>query len=104
MPPFLSDFKKGELIRLMKNGLSIKETAEEMGVSETTVTRWWRRYQEEGEEGVRSRRENCGRKRRTSRQNDEEMVAVCIALASCVVGFRCILTSAKTDLRGIVRG
>ena len=33
MPPFLTDFKKGDFIRPMKDGWSIKDTAEVLGVS-----------------------------------------------------------------------
>ena len=33
MPPFLTELKKGDLIGLMKDGSSIKDTAEVLGVS-----------------------------------------------------------------------
>ena len=76
--PFLSDFKKGELVRLMKDGSTIKHVAEKLGISTKTVGRWWKRHQEEGEAGLVSRRGNSGRKKKTTAEQDKAMVEVSV--------------------------
>ena len=75
---FLNDIKKGELIALMKGGATVSGAAENLGISKTAVRRWWKRYQEEGESGLRSRRESTGRKKKTTPEQDDAMVEVSI--------------------------
>lgn len=83
----LSDLKKGEIVRLLKDGSSVNEAAETLGVTRRTVARWWNRYQEEGEDGLRSRRKNCGRKKATTDDQDEAMVEVRINDLLCASNF-----------------
>lgn len=78
--PFLSDVTKGELIRLMKDGSTVNDAAETLGISRKTVARWWKRYEEEGERGLRSRRGQSGRKKKTTADQDEAMVEVSISI------------------------
>ena len=83
MPPFLSDIRKGELISLMKNGSTVKDAAASLGLSRQTVSKWWTRYQEEGEDGLASRRANSGRRKRTTPEQDGEIIKV--SFNGCVV-------------------
>jgi len=47
--------EKMEVIRMVENSsLSVKKTLEEIGVSRSTFYEWYKRYQEEGFEGLRS--------------------------------------------------
>ena len=84
MPPFLSDIKKGELICLMKNGSSVTGAAEALGVSRQTASKWWMRYREGGEDGLASRRANSGRRRKTTAEQDQDIIKVsCNGWAAC---------------------
>jgi putative transposase len=48
--------EKMEMIRMVEDSsLSVKQTLEEIGVSRSTFYEWYKRYQEEGYEGLRSR-------------------------------------------------
>ena len=48
--------EKMEMIRMVEDSsLSVKQTLEEIGVSRSTFYEWYKRYQEEGYEGLRNR-------------------------------------------------
>jgi len=48
--------EKMEIIRMVEDSsLSVKKTLEEIGVSRSTFYEWYKRYQEEGYEGLRNR-------------------------------------------------
>jgi len=51
-----SQSEKMEIIRMVENSsLSAKKTLEEIGISRSTFYEWYKRYQEDGFEGLRSR-------------------------------------------------
>jgi len=51
--------EKMEIIRMVEeSALSVKETLLEIGVSRSTFYEWYKRYQEQGYEGLRSRYNN----------------------------------------------
>lgn len=60
----------------MKDGATVSDAAETLGIGRSTVGRWWKRYQEEGERGLKSRYGNSGRKKKTSAEQDEAMMDV----------------------------
>ena len=48
--------EKMEIIRMVESSsLSVKKTLEEIGVSRSTFYQWYKRYQEKGFEGLKSR-------------------------------------------------
>ena len=71
-----SDFEKGKIIALLENGKTIAEVSFETGRSRSTIERWKRRHEEEGEEGM-ARRPKTGRPRKTTAEQDAAMVEVC---------------------------
>ena len=71
-------FEKGKIISLRENGRTVAEIAEETGRHKTTIARWLRRFEEEGEDGM-NQRHKTGRPPRTSAEQDAAMVEV----ASC---------------------
>ena len=51
-----SQSEKMEIIRMVEgSSLSVKKTLEEIGISRSTFYEWYKRYQEDGFEGLRSR-------------------------------------------------
>ena len=72
----LSDLDKGRLILLFDQGYSVKQAAEILGVALTTARRWKHRYEQEGERGLKARYDKCGRKRKTTKDEDRHMVEV----------------------------
>ena len=70
----LSDFDKGRLVLLFDQGHSVKQAAEILGVALTTARRWKHRYEQEGERGLKARYDKCGRKRKTTEEEDRRMV------------------------------
>ena len=63
---------------MLKDGSTIQETAETLGLSRQTVGMWWKRYREEGERGLVSRRKNSGSHKITTDAEDSAMVEVSI--------------------------
>ena len=59
MSLFLTDNEKGRLLAYKGSGLSNKECARRLGCSVHCVRRWWRRYEESGEDGM-AERESTG--------------------------------------------
>ena len=54
-----SQSEKMEIIRMVEgSSLSVKKTLEEIGISRSTFYEWYKRYQEDGFEGLRSRNKN----------------------------------------------
>ena len=76
----LSDFDKRRLVLLFDQGHSVKQAAEILGVALTTARRWKHRYEQEGERGLKARYDKCGRKRKTTEEEDRRMVEVRIFL------------------------
>ena len=72
----LSGLDKGRLILLFDQGHSVKQAAEILGVALTTARRWKHRYEQEGERGLKARYDKCGRKRKTTEEEDRRMVEV----------------------------
>ena len=51
-----TQFEKMEIIRMVEeSSFSVKQTLGEIGVSRSTFYEWYKRYQEHGYEGLRSR-------------------------------------------------
>ena len=59
---------------------SSKQAAEILGVALTTARRWKHRYEQEGERGLKARYDKCGRKLKTTEEEDRRMVEVRIFL------------------------
>ena len=75
MPYHCSLFENGKIASLRENGRTIAEIAEETGRHSTTIARWLRRFEEEGEDGM-PQRHKSGRPSRTSAEQDAAMVDV----------------------------
>ena len=75
MPFHLTDVEKGKIIALKQEGYSNAACAEKVGRSVITVRRWWTRFEEEGENGLK-KRNSPGGPRSTTPAEDAAMVAV----------------------------
>ena len=80
MAPHLSDIEKGKLVLLFEQGHTVYEASQLLGVSVKTAKRWRKRYEEEGDAGLRARYDKCGRKRKTTEEEDGRMVEVGICI------------------------
>ena len=74
--PWTTEFLRGQIICLVNQGYSNREVADELGISKTTVARWRKRFEEEGEAGMSTRMKNSGRRRKTSEETDRAMKEV----------------------------
>ena len=75
MSLFLTDVEKVRLLAYKAAGLSNNECARRLGRGVHCVRRWWRRYQESGEEGL-AKRKSTGRPRCTSAEEDSVLITV----------------------------
>ncbi len=66
--------QRAEMVALIESGVSVAEASRQLGVSRQTGSKWWGRYQREGDEGLVDR----SRARRSSHpaQTDSVMVGV----------------------------
>ena len=71
----LTEVEKGRLIALKEEGYNNGACARKIGRSIKTVKKWWRRYEEEGEAGLRKKK-TSGRPRSTTPAQDAAIAAV----------------------------
>jgi len=57
----LNQYGRLLLVSRLQEGWTQAEVAEAQGVSRSTVAKWWKRYREEGPEGLRDRSSRAGR-------------------------------------------
>ena len=82
MAPHLSDVEKGKLVLLFEQGHNTYQASQLLGISEKTAKRWKKRYEEEGDAGLRARYDKCGSKRKTTEEEDGRMVEVGISITA----------------------
>ena len=70
-----SQFEKGRMIEMREGGKSVGQIAEDLGRSTKTIRKWFARFDEEGEDGMKQRPKS-GRPRTTSAEQDQAMVEV----------------------------
>ena len=66
-----SDFLKGMAVGMLRCGKSCRFVARELGVSHTTVQRWWKRWKNDGNV---ERRKRSGRPRLTNDSTDRKLI------------------------------
>ena len=69
----LTEFERGQIVGLKTAGWSNKRTADFVGCSKSTVFNVYRKYIGEG--NARTSREKCGSKKKTTPQEDQNMLA-----------------------------
>ena len=75
MPFHLTEVEKGRIVALKEEGYSCTACAVKVGRSAKTVRKWWRRYLQDGEEGLKKIK-SPGAPRSTTQAEDQAMVAV----------------------------
>lgn len=73
--PTTQDYLRQQAIRLRDQGKQVKEIASYLGVHRTTVSGWWRDYQQQGEAALhQQKRGNRFGEGRTLRPSEEEWI------------------------------